>query len=164
MGVEAVKVGAPMAPEAGGTPEVRPEPMVVTKAEAKPAPMAVAKAEAKSEPKPEPMVVTKAEPKVAAAKFEPKEAPKAEAKAEPRFAVASATSLPVRFNSAAPPAEPAALRSEPAVAGTLTQTNVAAGSTDPIRPVLVKTLTVRPRVRTAHPSASPGASAAADAS
>src|SRR2546430_15813584 len=137
MGVEAVKVGAPMVAEASGTPEVRPEPMVVTKAEAKPAPMAVAKAE----PKPEPMVVTKAEPKVAAAKFEPKEAPKAEAKAEPPFAVASATSMPARFNSAAPPAEPAALRSEPAVAGTLTQTNVAAGSTDPNPPPPGQTLT-----------------------
>src|SRR5207244_3151038 len=103
-------------------------PMVVTKAEAKPAPMAVAKAEPKSEPKPEPMVVTKAEPKVAAAKFEPKEAPKAEAKAEPRFAVASATSLPVRFNSAAPPAEPAALRSVPALAGRRRTTGITAGS------------------------------------
>jgi D-alanyl-D-alanine carboxypeptidase len=163
-----IKRTAPMVAEASGTPEVRPEPMVVTKAEAKPAPtMAVAKSEpkseAKSEPKPEPMVVTKAEPKVAAAKVEPKEAPKAEAKAEPRFAVASATSLPVRFNSAAPSAEPAALRSEPAGAATLTQTNVAAGSTDPIRPVLVKTLTVRPGVRTASLAASPVASPAAEA-
>src|SRR5262249_6510655 len=126
-----IKRTAPMVAEASGTPDVRPEPMVVTKAEAKP------------EPKPEPMVVTKAEPKVAAAKVEPKEAPKAEAKAEPRFAVASATSLPVRFNAAAPPAEPATLRSEPAVASALTQTQVIAGSTEPIRPVLVKTLTVR---------------------
>ena len=162
-----IKRTAPMVAEASGTPEVRPEPMVVTKAEAKPAPMAVAKAEpkseAKSEPKPEPMVVTKAEPKVAAAKVEPKEAPKAEAKAEPRFAVASATSLPVRFNSGAPSAEPAALRSEPAAAATLTQTNVAAGSTDPIRPVLVKTLTVRPGVRTASLAASQVASPATDA-
>ena len=158
-----IKRTAPMVAEASGTPEVRPEPMVVTKAEAKPAPMAVAKAEPKSEPKPEPMVVTKAEPKVAAAKVEPKEAPKAEAKAEPRFAVASATSLPVRFNSAAPPAEPAALRSEPAAAATLTQTQIAAGSTDPIRPVLVKTLTVRPGVRTASLAASPVASPAAEA-
>jgi D-alanyl-D-alanine carboxypeptidase len=154
-----IKRTAPMVAEASGTPDVRPEPMVVTKAEAKPAqeakpaPMAVAKAEpkseSKSEPKPEPMVVTKAEPKVAAAKVEPKEAPKAEAKAEPRFVVASATSLPVRFNSATPPAEPAALRSEPAAAAMLTQTQVPAGSTEPIRPVLVKTLTVKAGVRTA---------------
>jgi D-alanyl-D-alanine carboxypeptidase len=154
-----IKRTAPMVAEASGTPDVRPEPMVVTKAEAKPAqeakpaPMAVAKAEPKSESKselkPEPMVVTKAEPKVAAAKVEPKEAPKAEAKAEPRFVVASATSLPVRFNSATPSAEPAALRSEPAAAAMLTQTQVPAGSTEPIRPVLVKTLTVKAGVRTA---------------
>jgi D-alanyl-D-alanine carboxypeptidase len=149
-----IKRTAPMVAEASGTPDVRPEPMVVSKAEAKPAPTAVAKAEPKSGPKPEPMVVTKAEPKVAAAKVEPKEAAKAEAKAEPRFAVASATSLPVRFNSAAPPAEPAALRPEPAVAVTLTPTQVAAGSTEPIRPVLVKTLTVKAGVRTASLAAS----------
>jgi D-alanyl-D-alanine carboxypeptidase len=142
-----IKRTAPMVAEASGTPDVRPEPMVVSKAEAKPAPTAVAKAE----PKPEPMVVTKAEPKVAAAK------------AEPRFAVASATSLPVRFNSAAPPAEPAALRPEPAVAVTLTQTQVAAGSTEPIRPVLVKTLTVKAGVRTASLAASHVALPAAEA-
>jgi D-alanyl-D-alanine carboxypeptidase len=162
-----IKRTAPMVAEASGTPDVRPEPMVVTKAEAKPAPIAVAKAEpkseSKSEPKPEPMVVTKAEPKVAAAKIEPKEAPKAEAKAEPRFAVASATSLPVRFNSAAPAAEPATLRSEPAAAAMLTQTQIAAGSTEPIRPVLVKTLTVRAGVRTASLAAPQVASLAAEA-
>ena len=154
-----IKRTAPMVAEASGTPDVRPEPMVVTKAEAKPAPKVVAKAE----PKPEPMVVTKAEAKVAAAKVEPKEAPKAEAKAEPRFAVASATSLPVRFNAATPPAEPATLRSEPAVATTLTQTQVAAGSTEPIRPVLVKTLTVKAGVRTASLAASHVALPAAEA-
>ena len=158
-----IKRTAPMVAEASGTPDVRPEPMVVTKAEAKPAPTVVAKAEPKSEPKPEPMVVTKAEPKVAAAKDEPKETPKAEAKAEPRFAVASATSLPMRFNAAAPPAEPATLRPEPAVAVTLTQTQVAAGSTEPIRPVLVKTLTVKVGVRTASLAASHVALPAAEA-
>src|SRR5262249_54946595 len=158
-----IKRTAPMVAEASGTPDVRPEPMVVTKAEAKPAPTVVAKAEPKPEPKPEPMVVTKAEPKVAAAKVEPKEAPKAEAKAEPRFAVASATSLPVRFNAAAPPAEPATLRSEPAVASALTQTQVIAGSTEPIRPVLVKTLTVKAGVRTASLAASHVALPAAEA-
>jgi D-alanyl-D-alanine carboxypeptidase len=163
-----IKRTAPMVAEASGTPDVRPEPMVVSKAEAKSEPKVAAakaepKSESKSEPKPEPMVVTKAEPKVAAAKIEPKEAPKAEAKAEPRFAVASATSLPVRFNSAAPPAEPAALRSEPAAATTLTQTQVPAGSTEPIRPVLVKTLTVRAGVRTASLAAPQVASPAAEA-
>src|SRR5262245_48071636 len=103
---------APMVAEASGTSDFKPEPMVVTKA--KPEPKAVAKAKSEPEPKPEPMVVTKPEPKVAAAKVEPKEEPKAEAKAESRFAVASATSLPVRFNLSAAPAEPAAMRSEPA--------------------------------------------------
>jgi D-alanyl-D-alanine carboxypeptidase len=55
------------------------------------------------------------------------------------------------------------LRSEPTAAATLTQTNVAAGSTDPIRPVLVKTLTVRPGVRTASLVAPQVASPAAEA-
>jgi len=136
---------APMVAEASVTSDVKPEPMVVTKAEAKPEPMVAAKVE----PKPEPMVVIKPEPKVAAAKVEPKEEPKAEAKAEPRFAVASATSLPVRFNPTAPPAEPAAMRSEPAATATPTQARGLVGSTEPIRPVLVKTLTVKAGVRTA---------------
>ena len=142
---------APMVAEASGTSDAKPELMVVTKAEAKPEPMVAAKAEPKPEPKPEPepMVVTKPEPKVAAAKVEPKEEPKAEAKAEPRFAVASATSLPVRFNPTAPPAEPAAMRSEPAATATPTQARVVVGSTEPIRPVLVKTLAVKAGVRTA---------------
>src|SRR5262245_14124380 len=168
---------APMVAEANGTPDFKPEPMVVTKAEAKPEPKAVAKAEpkpdanSKPEPKPEPMVVTKPEPKVAAAKVEPKEEPKAEAKAESRFAVASATSLPVRFNLSAAPAEPAAMRSEPAAAAIPTQARVVAGSTEPIRPVLVKTLTVKAGVRTASlaplhvasPAAEPQPAAAAPA-
>ncbi|HEX4828983.1 MAG TPA: D-alanyl-D-alanine carboxypeptidase [Xanthobacteraceae bacterium] len=160
---------APMVAEASGTSDFKPEPMVVTKAEAKPEPMAVAKAEPKAEPKPEPMVVTKPEPKVAAAKVEPKEEPKAQAKTEPRFAVASATSLPVRLNPSAAPAEPAAMRSEPAATATPTQARVVAGSTEPIRPVLVKTLTVRAGVRTASlaplhvasPAAEPQPAAAA---
>ena len=160
---------APMVAEASGTSDFKPEPMVLTKAEAKPEPKAVAKAEPKPEPKPEPMVVTKPEPKVAAAKVEPKEEPKAEAKAESRFAVASATSLPVRFNLSAAPAEPAAMRSEPAATAAPTQARVVAGSTEPIRPVLVKTLTVRAGVRTASlaplhvasPAAEPQPAAAA---
>src|SRR5262249_57351361 len=55
----------------------------------------------------------------------------------------------VRFNLSAAPAEPAAMRSEPAAAATPTQARAVAGSTEPIRPVLVKTLTVRAGVRTA---------------
>src|SRR5262245_1894584 len=155
----------PMVAEASGIPEVRPEPMVVTKAEAKPEPMVLAKVE----PKPEPMVVTKPAPKVAAAKVETKEEPKAEAKAEPRFAVASATSLPAVFQPAAASAEQAPIRSEPAASATPTQALVVVGSTEPIRPVLVKTLTVRAGVRTASlaplhvasPAAEPQPAAAA---
>jgi D-alanyl-D-alanine carboxypeptidase len=55
------------------------------------------------------------------------------------------------------------LRPEPAVAVTLTPTQVAAGSTEPIRPVLVKTLTVKAGVRTASLAASHVALPAAEA-
>jgi D-alanyl-D-alanine carboxypeptidase len=93
--------------------------------------------EARSEPKSEP----KYEPKVAA---KPEQRP--EKKAEPRFAVASATSAPVRL--ASQQADPAA--------------RVATGSTDPIRPVLVKTVTVKAGPQAAaltplHVSAPPAA-------
>jgi len=83
----------------------------------------------------------KAEPKVAAkpeAKPAPKAAAKPEPKAEPRYAVASATSVPV---PAAPHAEPTGAAANAAP--------VATGSTEPIRPVLVKTLTVRAGPQTA---------------
>ena len=73
------------------------------------------KSEPKSEPRPEPKTVAKAEPKaeskperkVAATIIDPKAEPKAETKAEPRFAVASATSVPARFNPSRAQAEPA---------------------------------------------------------
>jgi D-alanyl-D-alanine carboxypeptidase len=137
--------------EAGEMPESKPEPKVAAKPEPKP------------ESKPEPKVAAKAEPKaetkVAEAKVEPKAETKAETKPEPkaeakrgesRFAVASAISVPVRFGppgSQAEPAvartEPAAARVEPAAATAPSPSRIAAGSTDPIRPVLVKTLTVR---------------------
>jgi D-alanyl-D-alanine carboxypeptidase len=106
--------------------EPKPEPMVVAKAESKPEPMAVAIAE----PKPEPKV---------AEKIEAKAEPKADAKTEHRYAVASAISMPARLNPAAAPAE----RSEPPAAATPTQARLMVGSTEPIQPVLVKTLTVR---------------------
>jgi D-alanyl-D-alanine carboxypeptidase len=136
--------------EAGETPESQPEPKVAAKPEPKPEsksePKVAAKAEAKAETK---VAETKVEPK-AEAKPETKPEPKAEAKAkgESRFAVASAISVPVRFGppgSQAEPAraEPAAARVEPAAAAAPTPSRIAAGSTDPIRPVLVKTLTVR---------------------
>jgi D-alanyl-D-alanine carboxypeptidase len=131
---------APMVAEATAS-----EPIVAAKAEPKPEPMVVAKAE----PKPEPMALAKVEqkpePKVAE-KIEARAEPKAEAKAEPRFAVASAVSVPARLNLAAAPTEPA--RSEPPAAATLTQARIVVGSTDPIQPVLVKTLTVRTATKT----------------
>ncbi len=107
----------------------RSAPMV---AEAEP--KAESKVAAKAEPKPEPKVAAKPEPKPEpklAAKPEPKPEPKAETKSESRYAVASAASVPVRL--AAPKAEPVASAGAP----------VATGSTEPIRPILVKTLTVR---------------------
>jgi D-alanyl-D-alanine carboxypeptidase len=113
----------------------------------------VAEAE-RPEPKAEPKVAVQAE-----AKPEPKAA--AKPKAEPRYAVASATSAPVRFEPA-PRAEAAAPRAEPTAAANAA--SVATGSTEPIRPVLVKTLTVRAGPQTASVAAlnmpSPAAAAA----
>jgi D-alanyl-D-alanine carboxypeptidase len=129
---------APMLAEATSS-----EPIVAAKAEPKPEPMVVAKAEAK----PEPMAVAKAEPKPEpklAEKVDAKAEPKAEAKAEHRYAVASAVSVPARLHLAAAPSE----RSEPPAAATLTQARMVVGSTDPIQPVLVKTLTVRAATKT----------------
>lgn len=124
---------APMVAE--GTP-AHSEPVVVAKAEPKPVPMVVAKAESK----PEPIAVAKAEPKAEkiAEKIEKAE-PKTEPKPEPRFAVASAISMPARLHAAPAPAEAASSEA----AATLTHANVLVGSTEPIQPVLVKTLTVR---------------------
>jgi D-alanyl-D-alanine carboxypeptidase len=112
---------------------------------------------------PEPKSVAKAEPtpapKTETAQSESKLAPKAET----RFAVASAVSVPVRFNSgstapaqpaAAPPpppqAEPTAARLD---AAPLTTARTKPGSMDPIRPVLVKTVSVKalPHVSSAAP-------------
>ncbi len=115
----------------------RTTPMV---AEAdRPEPKAEPKVAAKIEPKPEPKVAAKPEPKAEA---------KPETKPEPRYAVASVTSVPVRF-APAPKAEPAAARAEPAAAAAASAPPVATGSTEPIRPVLVKTLTVRAGTQTA---------------
>jgi D-alanyl-D-alanine carboxypeptidase len=121
-----VAEATPSEPIIAAKAEPKPEPMVVAKAESKPEPMAVAKAE----PKPEPKV---------AEKIEAKAEPKADAKTEHRYAVASAISMPARLNPAAAPAE----RSEPPAAATPTQARLVVGSTEPIQPVLVKTLTVR---------------------
>jgi D-alanyl-D-alanine carboxypeptidase len=133
-----IKRTAPMVAEAEH-PAGNSEPAVVAKAEAKPEPMVVTK----SEPRPEPMALAKAEPKLAK-KIELKAEPKGEAKPGPRFAVASAVSLPARMHPAAAPPETPSEAAE-----TLTQTRVIIGSTEPIQPVLVKTLTVRAVTKTA---------------
>jgi D-alanyl-D-alanine carboxypeptidase len=104
----------------------RTAPMVaeVEKPEVKVEPRLVAKVEPKVEPKieskPEPRIAAKTEPGVEL-KPEPKVAAKTETKDQHRFAVASMTSTPVRLDQPA-----------------------ASASSEPIRPVLVKTVTVRP--------------------
>jgi D-alanyl-D-alanine carboxypeptidase len=123
---------APMIAEAGQAVNAKSEPKAVAKSEAK----AEAKRVAKVEPKTESNSDTKPEQK-------------AEPKAEPRFAVASAVSLPARLNRSAGQAEPAATRADPATTSATTPPSVAIGSTDPIRPVLVMTLTVRTSTQTA---------------
>ncbi len=123
---------APMFAEAGQASEVKGERAAPAKSEAKAEGKRVAKVEPKSESKSETKPETKPEAK-------PEQ--KAEPKAEPRFAVASAVSLPAHLNRSAGQAEPAATRQEPATANA--QSSIAIGSIDPIRPVLVKTLTVR---------------------
>ena len=133
-----IKRTSPMVAEA--TPS---EPVVVAKAEPKPEPMAVVKAESKPEPMPVAKAEPKPEPKVGE-KIEAKAEPKAEAKTEHRYAVASAISMPARLNPAAAPTE----RSEPPAAATPTQARWVVGSTEPIQPVLVKTLTVRAATKT----------------
>src|SRR3954454_2977177 len=131
-----VKRTAPMVAEGSPPPEARLEPKAVAKVETAPEPKVAAKVEAKPEPK----VAAKTEAaKTEAAKTEAKPEPKAEA----RFAVASAVSLPVRLNSApAAQADPAATTRTESMAAAA-QPRTAAGSTDPIRPVLVKTLSVK---------------------
>ena len=125
-----IKRTAPMVAEGFVPSEAKPEPKAVAKIEAKPGPKVAAKVDAKPEPK-----------------AEAKSESNTESKSEARFAVASAISLPARFNSAPAQAEPATTKSEspPAVA----QPQSIAGSTDPIRPVLVKTLSVRAGTQTA---------------
>ena len=120
-----VKRTAPMVAEGSPPPEAKPEPKAVAKVEAKP----------------EPKVAAKTEPNKTEAKPEPK--------AEARFAVASAVSLPVRLNSAlAGQTDPAATTRTESMAAAA-QPRTAAGSTDPIRPVLVKTLSVKAGTQTA---------------
>jgi D-alanyl-D-alanine carboxypeptidase len=70
---------------------------------------------------------------------------KPEAKPEPKFAVASAASAPARFTPGSP-------RAEPAATATIAQARLPAGSTEPIRPVPVKTLTVKSGAPTPAPA------------
>ena len=121
-----VKRTAPMVAEGAMPPEAKPEPKVAAKVEAKPESKVAAKVEAKPEPKAE---------------------ANTESKSEARFAVASAVSMPMRFTPAPAQAEPATTRTEPAAA--IAQPRTIAGSTDPIRPVLVKTLSVKAGTQTA---------------
>ena len=135
-----IKRTAPVVAEAEH-PATNSEPAAVAKADAKPEPMVVIK----SGPRPEPMAVAKAEPKFAN-KIEAKAEPKGEAKPGQRFAVASAISLPARIHPVAAPPEPTP--PEAAAPATLTQTHVIIGSTEPIQPVMVKTLTVKAVTKT----------------
>jgi D-alanyl-D-alanine carboxypeptidase len=84
------------------------------------------------------------------AKAEAKPEPKV---AEPKFAVASSSSAPARFTPSSSQAEPGVgSRPESTTAAALTHARIATGSTDPIRPVLVKTLTVKGSPQTASPA------------
>jgi len=83
-------------------------------------------ADARSEPRTVARIEAQPERKVAVAEAKPK--------AEPRFALASAASLPVRFTPSSAPSSESAAPAPP---------RVAAGSTEPIRPVVVKTVTVK---------------------
>jgi D-alanyl-D-alanine carboxypeptidase len=124
-----VKRTAPMVAESNDAPIVKPDPK------------AVAKAEPKAGAKPETKVAAKVDPTA-----EAKADARAETKSEVRFAVASAVSMPARFNPSTPPE---AARPEPTASAGAAPSRIAAGSTDPIRPVLVKTLTVRAGTQTA---------------
>jgi len=102
----------------------RTAPMIAEGAE----PKSVAKVEAKADVKPE-------------AKPEP--APEQKEEPEPRFEVASAVSSPVPIARSVVSSEPSAARAEPATQPAAASPSAVIGSTDPIRPVLVKTLMVR---------------------
>ena len=116
--------------------KAEPKPKPETKPETKPAPQAYALASATSVP----FTLTGAKP-------EPKPEAKPDAKAAQTYSLASATSVPVTLTSKSDPSATttvqvprwAATNSVPAPRGT-----PAVGSEDPIHPVLVKTVMVRP--------------------
>ena len=124
-----VKRTAPMVAER----KEKSEPKVVAKIESK----SEAKAEVKVAAKIEPKADAKAEAKVTAA-IERKAASKINGKDQQRFAVASAASTRVQL--AGPPTA-----------------RIAPGSSDPIRPVLVKTFSVKPgALQSADPTPTQG--------
>jgi len=145
---------APVIAEASRGSDPRGEPKVVAKSEAeeakhpakieaKSASKTASKSPPKTEPKPEPKIASKAD-----SKTESKTDPEAETQPEPRFEVASAASIPVDLSHSV---SPAVMAAEPSTSPA-TQSGPAVGSTDPIRPVLVKTLTVRAGTQTASVS------------
>ena len=145
---------APVIAEASRGSDPRGEPKVVAKSEAeeakhpakieaKSASKTASKTASKSPPKPEPKIASKAD-----SKTESKTDPEAETQPEPRFEVASAASIPVDLSHSV---SPAVMAAEPSTSPA-TQSGPAVGSTDPIRPVLVKTLTVRAGTQTASVS------------
>jgi D-alanyl-D-alanine carboxypeptidase len=138
---------APMMAELGQAVDAKSEPKLTESKSSEPSSselksLAKSEAKAESKSKAESKRVAKVEPKPDS-KVEAKAETKPEAKAEPRFAVASAVSLPARLNRSGAEAEPSAARGDPAAITATAQPGIAVGSTDPIRPVLVKTLTVR---------------------
>jgi D-alanyl-D-alanine carboxypeptidase len=106
----------------------RTAPMIAEAAEPKPVVRVEAKADVKPEAKPQ---------------AKPETGPEQKEEPEPRFEVASAVSAPVPIAGSIAPSEPAAPRAEPAAHTPVAPPSAAVGSTDPIRPVLVKTLMVR---------------------
>jgi D-alanyl-D-alanine carboxypeptidase len=122
---------APMIAETGDTAG-KPADTKVADAQIKPEPKKAAKSAAKTKAKPE----TKPEPQA-----EPEE--EADSKEETKFAVASISSTPVRL------VEQPAQKTAAAMPKPTEQSAMTAGSTEPIRPVLVKTLAVRAGGQTA---------------
>jgi D-alanyl-D-alanine carboxypeptidase len=149
---------APVFAEASRGSGARGEPKVVAKSEAEEE-KHPAKSEAKSASKSASKSTPKTEPKAdskTASKADSKTEPKPELKTEPepetqpkpRFEVASAASIPVDLTHSV---QPTAMAAEPSTSPAA-QSGPAIGSTDPIRPVLVKTLTVRAGTQTASVS------------
>jgi D-alanyl-D-alanine carboxypeptidase len=128
----ATKRTAPMIVDAAPTSPLKHPPTRVAKSETSKKATAAANPEGKVEPNPQSKPET------------------AEADPEPRFAVASTTSVPARLGRPATQADPASPRQEEVATDMPAQPSV--GSTEPIRPVLVKTLSVRAGPKTAPPS------------